>query len=296
MENMKKLFVLIAASVCLASCTSWDSGGNNSGNTLTQKYVKYIETGDGAQYTFSYNTMNYISNVSYIDFMNPGDQFSYDIDYNTTTIDIESGSDLWIMRFNGLGSLDKLYKATGSGEELLSSFSYFTPANYITQLSSISSDNNKSNAAINWISFYAIGSSRNTVTVEEEGVEVTYSTSITFTYDDYISNIHANFNFFYFLVPELLEVSKLDNVVAAAVSIIGSRCYYLPTKVTVEKKKITLDGTEPVEKTERTYSYDCDDNGYVDAIYSGSGDSKQLLYAIKYFKPSTDDDSTETQE
>lgn len=289
---MKKLFIALAVSVGLASCTSFGNSNNTGGEGLPVKSVHYIETGDGGRYTFTYNTQNYISNVAYMDFANPNNKFSYDIDYNTTTIDIESDTELWIMRFNGLGSLDKFYKSSGSSEELLSSFTYFTPYSNISQLSGISSDSNRSNAAITWISFYAIGSSRNTVTTEENGKEVTYTTTVKYTYDDPISNIHSNFNFFYFLVPELLEVSKLNNTVAAAVSVLGSRCYYLPTKVTVEKTKVTLDGTIPIETIERTYSYDCDDNGYVNAIYSGSGDSKELLYSIEYYTPTSNDNAT----
>lgn len=292
---MKKLFIALALSTGLASCLDMSSNENTTGG-LKPKYVKYIETGDGCRYTFSYNTMNSISNISYMDFADPSNRKSYDIDYNTSTIDIESGSELWRMRLNGYASLDKYYKATSTGEELLSSFSYSTPYSNVAQLSGISSDNNRSNASITWISIYAIGMSRNTVIKEENGEDVTYSTTVKYTYDAYVSNIHAYFNFFYFLVPELLEVSKLDNTVASAISIIGYPCYYLPTKVTVERTKVTVDGTTPIETVERNYSYDCDDNGYVNAIYSGSGDNKELLYSIEYYASSSGSTETGTQE
>lgn len=276
---LKKIFILL--SVCaagLASCSKWGSETPTT-PVLQTKYISSITDGNGNSINFEYDLSNRVSRLTYTD---DEGAHQYDISYDIKTIEVSSGSEKRVMRFNGYGALESWSSVIDGEERKLSMFSYVTENASYLYLSGITNLETRGETSIYWSSFSPSRQTNRWID-DSEGVSTIYSTAVDYVYETFVSNVHTNVNLFLLLIPEYFENASMDRVLAAAVSVYGTRMYYLPTKVTVLKNRNYMGETSTISNEERRFSYDCDTNGYVQRIYSGVEGNKTLLYSINYF-------------
>lgn len=280
----KKVFVLLSVlAVGLSSCSKW---GNNNGNQdiLFVKYISSIEGGDGSMINFEYDTANRVSRI--ICSGNESEKV-FDVKYDRQTIEVSNGVDNWIMRFNSFSSLESWSSVVGMSETKLSTFSYVINGYGYVFLAGIKRLSDSAESTVNWEGYCPMRQT-NRWTDNAGAANITYSTAIEYRYESLYSNIHANVNLFLILVPEFFEYAEIDNILAAGVSVFGTRVRYLPTKVSIKKTRSEVDHVETISEVEHVFSYDTDADGYVKTIYSGSGDDRTMLYDIKYFSASAE--------
>ncbi len=296
---MKKFVVLL--SLALVALTSCRMEKRDPEEPPTMRYVAKIAHVNGSEISLEYDSEMRVKGVTYVNPNNPAQNQNYEVSYNldmtnnNVTFDIISGDQKYIMTFNEYGAIDE-FVLDGTPRKVLSKFNYnkYTSigAFHLELCGMLNKVTDGETRRIDW----SYGTPINQINQTEatvDGTTYTYTTSLQYYYMKYRSNILCNVNLFNLMVPEYLEQSNIPTVLAAAVSVFGTRSIYLPTDITVVKGRSQA-GENYVKLTEeeREYTYDTDDNGYITKIYSGKddNDTKELLYTITYVKSNEDEE------
>jgi hypothetical protein len=289
---MKKLFFLF--STLLVALTSCKPETPAEYEPVQTKYVEKITHANGSVISLEYDSEMRIKGVSYIDALDANNNRNYEIKYNlnmtnnTVTFDILSGDKKYIMKFNEYGALDK-FVLDGSSQTVLSSFIYDKHTSigvfHLELQGVVDHLTGGETKRIDWSSYGVPANQINEINKIINGTTYTYSTSIQYTYLASRSNVHANTNLFNLITPEFLEYSNIPIELATTVSVFGTRSNYLPTDITIVKGRTEAgENYTKISEEKREFSYDADEYGYIQKIYTGKEDNnnKELLYTITY--------------
>lgn len=288
---MKRFALLL--SVVLFALTSCDKEEGTKYEPAQPLYVDTITHVDGSVISLEYDSDMRVKGVNYVDANDKSKSCYYEIKYNldmtnnNVTFDIICGDKKYIMKFNEYGALSQ-FVLDGSPQKILSTFvynNYTSIGAFHLELQGMVDNLTGGEAKrIDW-SYGTPVNQINEIRKTIDGVTYTYSTSVQYSYLAYRSNVHANVNFFNLLMPEFLEHSNIPTVLAATVSVFGTRSTYIPTDVTVVKgRSIAGENYVKLSEEEREFTYDTDEKGHIIKINTGKDDddTKELLYTIKY--------------
>lgn len=273
--------LFVTAAVACTSCLKLDDGGN-AGNEM--KYVDTITAADDAVLSYEYDTAKRISGITLTSA--DGTVTSYTVTYNIVKpwsqsfIEIScSDSRRWIMHINNTAMLDSWSSVDDDGTEtLLSKFAYDDRYNGIYHVSSIQNVVQSQTSTFSWSATAPL--EQRTVRTSEG--QTTESAVVTYRYHALTSNMLANIDFLVLLLPEYFASSDIEPCVASAVTLFGTRSYYLPSSVNIMYEDYTDPDAVTSNRT-RVFSFDTDKKGYIRGIYSEQGDTRTQLFGITYF-------------
>lgn len=283
---MKKILLAAAMLVFAVSC-NWDKG--KEPKPLSVKRVDRLVMGDGNDVAFDYDADGYVSTVSYA----AGKSISLEYEGFGTgfpVVTVNDGTSGQIIKLNG-GYIRSVWS---EDNVQISDLEYNVNYGY---LQSVRNNADNAQSTINWNGGYILlpasqvsnwsDSDGNILTgpVLRKDIIYVYGNSSPF-------NFLCNINLLPFIAEEYTEVTGIDKAVVAGLG--AMRTYYLPVAVdvtTTDYKAGTEDDSDldatgnSVQTVRRLYTYDCDNDGYINAVYVSDGTENaesELLFEVVY--------------